>query len=132
VVIGFRSTGAMSIYFGGDPVYQFDADNRLRRAFCEGRLYRTQGTGLACLVRERTDTETVLNRTDLSPSENHAFVEAVELRLRGLSEAFVKNQIQIVGHVPADYDLREQVLKRLGAVLARPIELAPALPTRRT
>ena len=51
VVAGYRSTGALSLYFGADPVYQFDERGRLRRAFVGGHLYRTQGTTLAELTR---------------------------------------------------------------------------------
>ena len=35
ITIGFRSNGAMSIFVGQDPVYQFDPSGRLRRAFAD-------------------------------------------------------------------------------------------------
>lgn len=36
VVAGFKKNGACSIYFGAEPVLQFDPAGRLRRAFFEG------------------------------------------------------------------------------------------------
>jgi hypothetical protein len=42
IIAGFRDEGRVSIYFGPDPVYHFDEQGRLRRAFVAGRLYRTQ------------------------------------------------------------------------------------------
>ena len=53
IVAGFKRSGGWSLYFGSDPVYQFDADGRLRRAFVDGQIWRTQGTTLAGLRRER-------------------------------------------------------------------------------
>lgn len=131
VVVGFRSNGALSVYFGGDPVYQLDGENRLRRAFCDGHLYRSQGTRLACLVRQRTDTETILHRTDLSPEAQQVFLELAQRRLRGLTEALRTGKVQIVGQVPVEYDLRAAVLSRLSSIEREPLRLAPALPTRR-
>ena len=36
VTVGFRTTAAMSVFIGQDPVYQFDPAGRLRRAFANG------------------------------------------------------------------------------------------------
>lgn len=52
ITIGFRSNSAMSIFIGSDPVYQFDPEGRLRRAFVAGLMYRSQHTSLAMLKRE--------------------------------------------------------------------------------
>lgn len=67
VVFGFRRDGSLSLYFGADPVYHFDPEGRLKRAYVAGRLYRTQGDTLAELTRERSPSETVLQRRDLPP-----------------------------------------------------------------
>jgi hypothetical protein len=39
VVIGFRSAGQLSLYCGPDPVFQFNAEQKLRRAFFQGRRF---------------------------------------------------------------------------------------------
>ncbi|MGH7129995.1 MAG: hypothetical protein ACREJB_15520, partial [Planctomycetaceae bacterium] len=54
VIAGVREDGTLSVYFGADPAYHFDASGRLRRAFAAGCLYRTQGHTLARLLRRRT------------------------------------------------------------------------------
>ncbi|HEX3599001.1 MAG TPA: hypothetical protein VHU84_02590, partial [Lacipirellulaceae bacterium] len=38
VIIGFRANGALSIFFGEDPVYQFNSAGDLRRAYWNGQL----------------------------------------------------------------------------------------------
>src|SRR5579862_7381213 len=63
---GFRDDGRLSLYFGDDPYYQFDAAGRLRRSFVDGRIVLSQGSGLKALTRERTSETSVLNRHDLS------------------------------------------------------------------
>ena len=65
VTIGFRPNAAMSVFIGQESVYQFDAEGRLRRAFSNGLLYRSEHATLAMLQRQRTETQTVLLRTDL-------------------------------------------------------------------
>ena len=54
VIVGFRESGWLSIYIGADRMYQFDELGRLRRAYIDGLLYRTQGTALAQLRRQLT------------------------------------------------------------------------------
>src|SRR5580765_5795621 len=74
IVAGVRANGHLSVYFGDDPVYQFDAAGNLRRAFVGGDLYRTQGHTLARLNRTRTDLAVELGRRDLDPAELERFL----------------------------------------------------------
>jgi hypothetical protein len=82
VVCGFHADGRLSVYFGSDPVYHFDPEGRLRRAFVDGHLFRTQGTTLACLTRVRTHAVTELRRRDLNPEELAAFFREMRGRIR--------------------------------------------------
>ncbi|MDA1017654.1 MAG: hypothetical protein O3A00_24745 [Planctomycetota bacterium] len=82
IVAGFRRDGRFSIYFDADLVYHFDEQHRLRRAFVDGDLYRTQGTTLARLRRERTQSQTVLRSHDLSADELADFRTALMNRLQ--------------------------------------------------
>lgn len=77
VFAGFRKEMWLSLYIGPDPMYLFDQESRLRRAFVGGRLFRTQGTTLACMIRERTPHSTTLVRTDLTPNELEQFRESM-------------------------------------------------------
>ncbi len=53
VVTGFRNNGAFSIYFGPDPCFHFTPKGELRRAFANGYLFRSEGTTLSRLLRQR-------------------------------------------------------------------------------
>src|SRR5690606_13058939 len=69
IVAGFRRDVSLSVYIGADPGFHFDPEGRLKRAYVDGKLYRTQGDTLAELTRERTETETILRRRDLDAVE---------------------------------------------------------------
>ncbi|MEQ9067261.1 MAG: hypothetical protein RLO18_11075, partial [Gimesia chilikensis] len=66
---GQKRSGQYSFYFGGDPVYQFDEQGHLRRAYLDGHLYRTQGNTLARLTKVRTADSSILERYDLKQAE---------------------------------------------------------------
>src|SRR5512134_1308657 len=69
IVVGFRSGGAASFFFGSDPVYQFNSTGQLRRAFVAGKLLKAERGRLVALARERTAEEVALVRTGLDPAE---------------------------------------------------------------
>lgn len=100
VVVGFRRDGGLSVYFGADPAYHFDPDGRLKRAYRNGLLYRTQGETLAELNRERTPAETVLRRRDLSGEELRAFLDDMADRLSALLAAIEDGRAAVVRQVP--------------------------------
>ncbi len=131
IVIGFKRHGAWSIYFGAEPVYQFDASHRLRRAFADGYLWRTQGPTLARLERERTASQTNLVRHDLTPIELLDFLASARQRLSKLVANWETGQVLRLRQVPADEKLEPAVLAALRSVLASGIELAPAVKGRR-
>src|SRR5262245_10991650 len=60
VVAGFRTNGAASIFFGADPVYQFNAAGELRRAYCDGVLIKGSRGRLVSLSRKRLANESLL------------------------------------------------------------------------
>ena len=131
VTAGLRRDRFVSIYFGGDPCYHFDNKGRLRRAFVDGALYRTQGTTLARLVRERTETKMTLRRTDLSETEVDMLLGNMQSRLIGFLDDVDFGRAQVVRSVADETaEVGEIVaqLRRCGEVTT----LAPALPTRRS
>ena len=87
IFAGFRENGAFSFYVGSEPVYQFDNQGRLRRAFVAGQLYRSEGTTLCSLERRRTETESILVRTDLSPEQCEFFQWGMHEAIRQIEEA---------------------------------------------
>ncbi len=132
VVAGFRANGWLSIYLGPDPMYQFDERGRLRRAFVDGLLYRTQGTTLAQLRRERTDVETSLLRRDLTEPELAEFQNAMLRVIVSLRESLVQRQVVVVRQVSPDDDrFLDDLAAGLDRVLMTPEFLAPPLPGKR-
>lgn len=134
-VAGIRSGNRLSIYFGPDPCYHFDAKHRLKRAYAAGDLYRTQGTTLARLTRTRTAAETTLERHDLTSDELAAFLREMRHRLSELLAWIRENDVTVLRHSTQDEPRSTTGLSilsdRLTACLAVDPPLAPPFPTRR-
>jgi hypothetical protein len=132
VIAGFRRSGHLAVYFGADPVYQFDEAGRLRRAFIDGDLYRTQGETLARLTRRRTQAETVLDRHDLSADELTDVLTAARSRLERLARLIDSGAARATSRIPADDEaLPSDVAAFLTAALNAGLPLAPAIPGKR-
>lgn len=130
VVAGIRN-GGLSLYFGGDPVYHFDDQHRLRRAFVDGCLFRTQGTTLARLTRVRTESATELIRHDLSPEELEDFRQRMLQRLGNLAARLERSECRVLRQVPEDSDAVAQLALQLRGIRDSAPELAPAIRGRR-
>lgn len=129
VVAGLKSDGRWSIYFDADPAFHFDGQGRLRRAFADGKLYRTQGSTLAELVRRRSDSATHLLRRDLAPAELAAFLNSMRERLQHLAGEIDAGNVHILRNVPPDDGTLLLDLRRLiSEVLMNADPLAPAFP----
>ena len=61
IVVGFRRTGEGSVYFGPDPVYQFNGAGELRRGYRAGRLIKAEQGRLVFLDRLRGPTDVLLS-----------------------------------------------------------------------
>lgn len=131
VFAGLRNDGCFAVYFGPDPVYHFDSEGRLRRAFVDGLLYRTQGSTLASLDRQRMADETVLERSDLKADDLASFLDSMAERLaaliKSLNEKTARETRAVLGNRSAN-----DVLSALCQTVNPSPRLAPAIPTRRT
>ncbi len=127
VVAGFRRNGFLSVYWGDDPYYQFDDLGRLRRALIDGRLFRTEGLGLAQLTRESGPCASALLRHDLDRSELADFRQAMLARVGALHEALVNGHIEIVQQVPPESPVVDRLVTGLEIVLHAAGQLAPAI-----
>ncbi|NQV28579.1 MAG: hypothetical protein HQ518_29855 [Rhodopirellula sp.] len=128
VFAGIRSNGSLSVYFGPDPVYQFSTAGSLRRAYAGGFLYRTQGSTLARLKRNRSTETTTLLRNDLNADELEAFLATMDDRLMRLQQSIADGSALILRSVsqgePPDYE------SLISAVVNSSPRLAVAIPTR--
>lgn len=131
IVAGIRSDQRLALYFGPDPAYHFDAENRLRRAFVGNCLYRTQGVTLARLRRSRTAEDTQLLRHDLTPGELESFLGEMRSRVRGLLERLHAGAVNVLRHAGDDEVSHHLLSARLTGCLSAEPPLANPFPTRR-
>lgn len=132
VVAGFRENGWLSVYLGPDPMYQFDEFGRLRRAFRDGLLYRTQGTTLARLRRERTPETTELLRSDLASGEVGEFRQIVYSDLLPLAKGLENGSFRHEALIPAeDTQLAANIAATLRLSFSAEPWLAPPVAGRR-
>jgi hypothetical protein len=127
IVIGVRENGCWSVYFGSDPVFHFDAEGRLRRAFVGGCLFRSHGTFLSRLTRHRSDRETNLLRYDLSPPELAEFWSTAVPRLRGLAEAIRNGTASVQKRITGDWGFADDIFEVLRLMLDGPLRLSRSL-----
>ena len=118
VTVGFRRDGSLSIYFGADPVYQFNAAGQLRRAFVAGLLYKAEQGRLVSLRRERTAAEVALQRTELDSKLTAEFLQTMRKRLSQLQAALDGGDFQLLGEVSASGDTLSRVRARLAELPA--------------
>jgi hypothetical protein len=131
ITAGFRINGWCSVYFGSDPVYQWDADGRFRRGYRAGLLYRSQGTTIAQLRRERSATATTLLRHDLTTEELATFRTQMLTEVRQLTIAMIQETWQIQRQIPADDSTLLQDLRQLFDRVCTTVDwLAPAIAHR--
>jgi hypothetical protein len=105
IVAGFRRNGALSIFFGEDPVYQFNAEGELRRAYSAGSLLKANGGRLSTLQRVRTENEVRLLRHDLNETDMAQFHTQMANHLHAFAALINTQAFDVVGQVPQDGDI---------------------------
>lgn len=137
VVLGLNNLNWLFVYPGGDTMYRFDEQGRLRRAFVAGQLFRTSGRTLAALVRTKDSTTsgpdsrsgTVLSRRELSFLEFDEFRRRTRETINWLRQGL--NSATILRQQPHDL---AQATALFGEHLNRVLEssefLAPAIVHR--
>lgn len=68
VLVGFRPAGQMSLYWGADPVFQFNQSGQLRRVFFDGQRLAAESGVLEKLVRQSRGGRVELARIPLEES----------------------------------------------------------------
>lgn len=114
IVAGFRDDGSLSIFFGAEPVYQFNSAGELRRAFVNDRLLKASNGRLVALRRERHGDEVQLLRHDLDAAEQESFLDQMSNQLRNFAQGIDSSILQIVGQVPPNADILSRIRSWLG------------------
>jgi hypothetical protein len=99
VFAGFRRDGSASFFFGQSPVFQFNSQRELRRAFRDGLLYKTDNGRLVEMRRQRTDTAVELRSRVLTDDESASLLRECLDRLGELRDALKAGQAGVVGQV---------------------------------
>lgn len=118
IVVGFRRGGAFSVYFGGDPVYQFNDAGQLRRAFVDGVLYKADAGRLVTLMRVRDGNATTLHSHVLIEDEQASILSAICTRLRNLADSLAGGRFALIGQWPPDATVVEKAQHFLNALPA--------------
>lgn len=127
IVAGYRADGRVCFYFNAECYYQFDAQGGLRRAYVHEHLYRTQGTKLAELTRQRSESSTELRRRDLADDELARFFEMMSPHAVQLCEAIESGAAVVVRQVPTDESILPRLAQSLRTILTTEVRLAPAI-----
>jgi len=124
VVVGFRRNGAGSVFFGADPVYQFDSRRRLRRAYERGRLFKAERALLVEMTRRRTESEVQLVRRVLNEAELRQFLGRMKDRLAMLRDVGQEGAVSVVAQIPPDGEVATHIAVWLELLLGGPIQIA--------
>lgn len=132
VFLGFKRDGGLSIYLGVDSVFQFNDRGQLRRSYRNGLLYRTQGSTLAEMRRDRSSADQlVLQRRDLADGELDKFLDEMTTRLHELQQRLSARSYETMECIPADADLVPEFLEAFEVIFSAEPHLAPAIPGKR-
>lgn len=123
LVFGFRSTGGLSLFFGADPVYQFNSAGKLRRAYVGGFLYKAVKGRLQRLHRERQANQVNLWQAELSIDEQDRFLAELNSLCVILVAMIDAGKFELVNEIPAESDSVAR-LKGYLADLASPPQVA--------
>jgi hypothetical protein len=123
VIIGFRRDGAASVFFGDNPVIQFNARGELRRGFVAGRLIKAERCRLVGLTRVRTQGETQLLRHELDGTETAEFLRAMQTRLVALRDEIEGGRCRVLRQVPDGGEVLRDIREWLSA-LETPLGIA--------
>ena len=109
VVVGFRAGGAASIFFGGDPVYQFNTAGELRRAYVGGLLYKADRGRLVEMKRERTGDAVVLLSRELPAAEAEFMLAEARRRIAAVGSALAAGTAAVQREVPEDGEVCDRI-----------------------
>lgn len=108
IFVGYRRE-SLSLYFGQDLAFHFNARGELRRAFAAELLLKADAGRLVAMRRERTETESLLVSRVLDDAATAELLGDLQRRLRNLAELLAANRYRFVGEVPANSGVVEKL-----------------------
>jgi hypothetical protein len=105
---GFRGE-ALSLYYGADPVFHFNAEGELRRAFIGGRLVKADAGRLVTMERVHTPTAVELRAGEVPFAAQEQLLADLAVRLAELRDVVAAGDYVLDGQVPPDGDALERL-----------------------
>ena len=113
---GFRRGNALSLYFDSDPVYHFNSNGQLRRAFVAGRVIKADQGLLFTWIPDRTSGSVTMDSRALTSSEQAQLGENLRCLLDEVKNAMSARQFSLVGQFPAEGDGFQRLTDWLGSI----------------
>ena len=101
IFMGFRRQGGWSVYFGEDPVYQFNALCKLRRVHFESQNYAASEGKLHCLQPTRVGGRVEIQRIYSTATERRIVADC-HSRLQELAELLRSGAVEPTDCFPVD------------------------------
>jgi hypothetical protein len=111
---GFRGA-SLSLYFGDDPVYHFNANGELRRAHVHDELIKTERRQLIFMRRQQREGETALVRQPDDDAAKQSFLANMQRHLDGLRSAIAAKQYEVIGEEPSSGEALPRLIAWLDA-----------------
>jgi hypothetical protein len=99
VFAGFRGE-SLSLYFGHDPVFHFNSQGELRRAFVDGRIVKAEEGRLVGMQRIHAEHAVELRAQRFSAAEEEQLFRELAHRLSRLRAALASNAVHVEGQIP--------------------------------
>ncbi len=100
IIIGFRKNDALSVYFGSDPVYQFNSSMQVRRCYVDGLLFKADQGQLVAMQRQRCNGVAAMVRMPLSRESEQEICMAMMSQLRTLHSKIQNNDYKLLRCLP--------------------------------
>lgn len=124
LIAGKRRAGAVSLFFGEDPVYHFTSEGKLRRAYVAGLLYKAEGGRLFEIERVRVPGAVEMRSRPLTATEEAHFLGAMTVKLRQALDAFDRGAHAVVAQYPAEGTVARSLFQFVRQRLAGPTIIA--------
>ena len=111
VFVGFRRDGAVSFFFGAEPVYQFNTQHAFRRGYYQNTMLKAEQGKLVQLTRSREGEKLVLLRREFNDQQTVEFCEEMRHNLLNLLSVVRDEKYELMGFVVEDNTVEPLLLQ---------------------
>ena len=111
VFVGFRRDGAVSFFYGSEPVYQFNNQHAFRRGYYQSTMLKAEQGKLVQLTRSREGEQLVLLRREYNEQQTVEFCEEMRQNLLNLLAAIRSEKYELIGFVVEDNTVEQLLIQ---------------------